>query len=116
MWHQLWSSSPVSTTMSASSAPGDRSDTVMMAIFAPAARAASSAVFVAAVPPSCEIPMTRPSAGGSSPSSNAWVAYGSNRAECPGGRMPAVRTASRRIAAAPYAACSEVPQPVRTTG
>ena len=60
--------------MSASAAPGDRPLTVMSAVRAPAARAAASAAFVAAVPPSWETPMTRPVAGGSSASSNACAA------------------------------------------
>ena len=39
-------------------------ETVISAVRAPALRAASRAAFVAAVPPSCETPMTRPLAGG----------------------------------------------------
>ncbi|HET8785532.1 MAG TPA: hypothetical protein VFM38_07855 [Candidatus Limnocylindrales bacterium] len=49
----------------------------MIAVRAPAAFDASSAAFVAAVPPSCEIPMTSPEDGGSSDSSKAWAATGS---------------------------------------
>ncbi len=43
----------------------------MIAVRAPADLAAASAAFVAVVPPSCEIPMTRPSRGGSRASSKA---------------------------------------------
>ena len=82
----------------------------MTAIAAPRARAASIAAIVAAVPPSWLIPMTRPPDGGSCASSKAWAATGPQ----PG--SPAARHASRRIAATPIAACSDVPQPVTTTG
>ena len=45
--------------------PGERRLAVTIAVRAPAARDAASAAFVAPVPPSCEIPMTRPAPGGS---------------------------------------------------
>ena len=51
--------------------PGEPALAVISAVRAPAADAAASARFVAAVPPSCETPITSPPLGGSSASSNA---------------------------------------------
>ena len=77
---------------------------------APPARAAVRAAFVIVVAPSCETPITSPSVGGSSESSNACAAIG------PPPGSPAARHAARRISTAPRAACSDVPQPVTMTG
>ena len=54
--------------------------------------------------------MTRPLAGGSRASSNAWAATGRGPA------TPASRIASARISATPSAPCSDVPHPVTTMG
>ena len=51
MWHQLWSSSTVSTTISASSPAGEWALAVSTPVRAPAAADAARARFVAAVPP-----------------------------------------------------------------
>ena len=110
MWHQPWSSSSVSTTMSARAPAGDRPLTVITAVDRPASRATRSAALVAPVAPSCETPMTRPRAGGASDSSNACSAL----TVAPG--SPTSPAASRRISAAASAPCSEVPQPVMMTG
>ena len=75
MWHQPWSSSSVSTTIVGQRRrAGERPLTVIDGrprAGRPSRRRAPA--FVAAVPPSCETPMTRPAAGGSSDSSNAWL-------------------------------------------
>jgi len=111
VWHQLWSISTVSTTISASWPAGDAALAVSSAVRAPAAAAAASARLVAAVPPSCDTPITSPPLGGSSASSNAWAA---TTDPAPLG-IPAARIASRRISTVASAACSLVPQPVTTT-
>ena len=108
MWHQLWSCSSVRTTISASSAPGEPPPTVTRAVCAPESRARRSAPFVAAVPPSCETPMTSPLAGGRRWSSSAWMVRISRSASSP--------RASVSRWAIPIAACSDVPQPVVRIG
>src|SRR3954470_9745571 len=68
------------------------------------------ASIVAAVPPSCETPMTSPPVGGSSASSNACAAI----TDAGPAASPAARIASRRISTAASAACSLLPQAVAT--
>src|SRR5450759_2188395 len=104
--------------MSASAAPGERSETVMMATFDRASRARSRARFVAVVPPSWLTPMTRPAGPASSSSiaaSNAWTEIGVPARPGDAGR-PIAHSASRRISTTASAACSLVPQPVTMTG
>ena len=79
-------------------------------VVAPLSRAALSASPVALVPPSWEIAMQTPPGRGSRAASRAWRA--SARAEA----RPARRNASVSSSATTMAACSEVPQPVTTTG
>ena len=55
----------------------------MVAVTAPAPRAASSARIVARVVPSCEMPMQMPPGRGSSAASSAWRASGRERAALP---------------------------------
>ena len=109
VWHQLWSSSSVATTRSAAAAPGDRSDTVTMAIWAPASWARVMALLVAHVAPSWEMPMSSPPPCGSSAASNAWAAT-----MLPSG--PLSPSPSRTISTKPWAPCSLVPQPTTTMG
>jgi hypothetical protein len=75
----------------------------MSAVVDPAACAASSARFVAQVPPSCETATSRPSVGGRRATSSACI-----------GQTVVPSSASVSRAAVTIAACSLVPQPVVT--
>ncbi len=110
MWHQPWSTSAVSTAIPTSRPAGEWRLTVSTAVGSPAAVDAARAALVAAVAPSCETPMTSPRSGGASDTSNAC----SVPISAP--RSPAAVAASRRISTVAWAACSDVPQPVTTTG
>ena len=74
-------------------------------------RAASSAAIVAAVPPSWLMPMTSPRVG-----RRPGTARRPGRASGPRPGSPAARHASRSTSATAWAACSDVPQPVTSTG
>ncbi len=103
MWHQLLSTAGVASTASASPAASPSPRAVISAVGSAAVRAARIALMVAAVPASWETPITQPSDGGSSSSSNASAEL-------------AAWPASRRIEATAIDACSLVPQPVTVTG
>ncbi len=109
VWHHERSTSVVQRQASATAAAGLLAPAVISPTRAPASRAAIIASIVARLAPSWLIPITAPGQGSSAASSAC-------RAAGPMPGRPAGLHASRQMAAAAIAACSDVPHPTTAGG